>query len=94
MPNPLKKAVAMYAPIWKYPTVTLEWTVTGTPALDEVDELEDEPAVAVASVVTVPVPAVPASLICAEQVPVAAVVALVVAELEKSQALESLLCSL
>lgn len=66
----------------------------GEAKLDEVElEPELEPAVAVASVETVPVPAVPASLIWAEQVPVALVVAWVVAEPLNEQAESSLSCS-
>jgi hypothetical protein len=65
------------------------------PPLDEVEVLEEEleSAVAVASVVTVPVPAVPASFIWAEQVPVALVVALVVADPAKLQAEAARSCS-
>ena len=67
------------------------------PLLDVVDEAveeaELEPAVAVFSVVTVPVPAVPASFICVEQVPVALVVALTVADPSKLQASAARFCS-
>lgn len=75
-------------PIWKKPKGMLEWMWMGAAPLDEVEELEEDPesAVAVASVVTVPVPAAPASFIWAEHVPVALVVTLVVAEPSKLQA--------
>ena len=92
MPTPVMSAIATDAPTWKNPNETLEWTALAALLLDEEleDPLEPESAVAVASVVTVPVPAVPASLICEEQVPVAAVVALVLAEPPQLQALAAL----
>lgn len=67
------------------------------PLLDVVDEpveeAEPEPAVPVFSVAMVPVPAGPASFICAEQVPVALVTDLTVADPPKLQASAARFCS-
>ena len=82
----------MYAPSWTDPTTTIVLPVVGAKP-DEVEEEADEPEVPVGWEVTVPVPAVPAWLIKLEQVPVALVVEVTVAEPPKLQADAAEFCS-
>lgn len=95
IPRPATTAVTAYNPNSIDPTPTIILFAPGTPAPDELEELADAAsAVPVGFDVTVPVPAVPASFINELHVPVAGVVAVVVAEPPKLHALATEFCSL
>lgn len=92
IPTPASSAVAMQAATWKEPNDELECKLMA-PLLDVVDEAVEEAELEPPVAVIVPVPAVPASFICVEQVPVALVVALTVADPSKLQASAARSCS-